>query len=94
MDRWHLEEYISLVETIPNKLAELETELNAKQDILVSGTNIKTINGTSLLGSGNITIEAGGGGSEIMDVLDNKTYARTQGTWVDLTDWLTWAEYD
>ena len=68
-------------------------EVNAKQDILVSGTNIKTINGTSLLGSGNIVIEAGGG-SEIMDVLDNKTYARTQGSWVDLTDYLTWAEYD
>ncbi|MBQ8981644.1 MAG: hypothetical protein IJ077_08560 [Eubacterium sp.] len=28
-----------------------------KQDTLVSGTNIKTINGTSILGSGNITIE-------------------------------------
>lgn len=70
-----------------------KAEVNAKQDTLVSGTNIKTINGTSLLGSGNLVIEAGGG-SEIMDVLDNKTYARTQGSWVDLTDWLTWAEYD
>ena len=69
-------------------------EVNAKQDELVSGTNIKTINGTSLLGSGNIIIESSGGGSEIMDVLDNKTYARTQGSWVNLTDWLTWAEYD
>lgn len=29
---------------------------NGKQDALVSGTNIKTINNTSLLGSGNITI--------------------------------------
>jgi hypothetical protein len=29
---------------------------NAKQDALVSGTNIKTINSTSLLGSGDITI--------------------------------------
>jgi hypothetical protein len=29
---------------------------NAKQDALVSGTNIKTINSTSLLGSGNIAI--------------------------------------
>lgn len=37
--------------------------VNAKQDQLVSGTNIKTINGQSLLGSGNITIEGGGGGS-------------------------------
>ena len=29
---------------------------NAKQDALVSGTNIKTINSTSILGSGNISI--------------------------------------
>lgn len=32
-----------------------------KQDLLVSGTNIKTINGTSLLGSGDITISGGSG---------------------------------
>lgn len=32
---------------------------NAKQDALVSGTNIKTINGNSLLGSENITITEG-----------------------------------
>lgn len=32
---------------------------NAKQNALVSGTNIKTINGTSLLGSGNIVITGG-----------------------------------
>jgi hypothetical protein len=31
-----------------------QTALNAKQDTLVSGTNIKTINGTSVLGSGDI----------------------------------------
>jgi hypothetical protein len=36
-----------------------QTALNAKQDTLVSGTNIKTINNTSLLGSGNITISGG-----------------------------------
>lgn len=35
---------------------DLQTALNAKQDTLVSGTNIKTINSTSLLGSGNITV--------------------------------------
>lgn len=32
------------------------TTFNGKQDALVSGTNIKTINSTSLLGAGNITI--------------------------------------
>lgn len=33
------------------------------QQTLVSGTNIKTINGNSLLGSGDITISGGGGGA-------------------------------
>lgn len=36
---------------------------STKQDTLVSGTNIKTINGETLLGEGNITIQGGGGGS-------------------------------
>lgn len=37
------------------------TDLATKQDELVSGTNIKTINNESILGSGNITIQGGGG---------------------------------
>ena len=36
---------------------------DGKQDALVSGTNIKTINGNSLLGSGDISISGGGSGS-------------------------------
>lgn len=35
----------------------IKTAIDRKQDALVSGTNIKTINNTSLLGSGNISIE-------------------------------------
>ena len=41
------------------------------QDTLVSGTNIKTINNQSLLGSGNITI-SGGGGTSDYDQLSNR----------------------
>ena len=42
-----------------------------KQDTLVSGTSIKTINGNSLLGSGNITISGGsGGGTTVIDITD------------------------
>ena len=37
-----------------------KTELNDKQDTLISGENIKTINGNSLLGSGDITITGSG----------------------------------
>lgn len=39
-----------------------KTELDNKQDTLVSGSNIKTINNESILGSGNIDIQGGGGG--------------------------------
>ena len=37
----------------------VKTAVDTKQDTLVSGTNIKTINNTSLLGNGNISIESG-----------------------------------
>lgn len=40
--------------------SQISTALNAKQDTLVSGTNIKTINNESILGSGNINIQGGG----------------------------------
>jgi len=42
---------------------ELKETVESKQDNLVSGTNIKTVNGESLLGSGDITIE--GSGSDV-----------------------------
>lgn len=47
-----------------NDLADKPTipDVSNKQDTLVSGTNIKTINGNSLLGSGNIVISGGEGG--------------------------------
>ncbi|MFW9595980.1 MAG: hypothetical protein ACMV1D_10875 [Macromonas sp.] len=35
----------------------VQTALNAKQDTLVSGTNIKTLNGESLLGAGNLVLQ-------------------------------------
>ena len=41
---------------------------DSKQDLLISGQNIKTINHTSLLGSGNIDIQGGGGGGSIVMV--------------------------
>ena len=41
--------------------SELESGLASKQDTLISGTNIKTINNTSILGTGDITISGGSG---------------------------------
>lgn len=40
---------------------ETDALLDEKQDLLVSGSNIKTINNQSILGSGNITIQGTGG---------------------------------
>lgn len=45
--------------------SQMQTALEAKQDLLVSGQNIKTINGESLLGSGDLEIGGGGGVPEI-----------------------------
>jgi hypothetical protein len=38
---------------------DLQTTLDSKQDDLVSGTNIKTVNGSSLVGSGNLVVTGG-----------------------------------
>ncbi len=40
----------------PNFAATMAAAIGGKQDTLVSGTNIKTINGVPVLGAGNITI--------------------------------------
>ena len=50
----------SEIDSIAANVSTLETAMNGKQDTLVSGTNIKTINGNSVLGEGNLVIEGGG----------------------------------
>ena len=45
--------------------------LSNKQDTLVSGTNVKTINGTSILGSGDITISSGNPNANVQAVTYN-----------------------
>lgn len=57
-----------------DNLSALNTEIGTKQATLVSGTNIKTINNTSILGSGDITISGGGSSLTPTDV---KTSAYT-----------------
>ena len=66
-----------------------QTALDNKQDTLISGTNIKTVNGASILGSGNIVIETPEGG--ISDApSDGNTYARKNGSWAQIpTDYVT-----
>lgn len=39
-----------------NQVTGLENDLNNKQNVLVSGTNVKTINGQSIVGSGDLSV--------------------------------------
>lgn len=62
-----------------------QTGLNLKQDTLVSGTNIKTINSNTLLGSGNFVIDTSWGAitgtlssqTDLATALDNTTLIST-----------------
>ena len=59
------------------------TNLSNKQEKLVSGTSIKTINGQSLLGSGNINISGGGLNSytttlDIFNISNGRTITSTE----------------
>ena len=82
---------------IPTKTSQLtndssfvnDYQLSGKQDKLTSGTNIKTINNQSILGSGNIDIQGGGSESvawgDITGKPDFKAVA-TSGLYDDLTN--------
>ena len=82
------------------------TDYNVKdpnaQETLVSGTNIKTINNQSILGSGNITIQggSGGGGETVIELTqaeydalteypENTTYIITDATPINMDDYAT-----
>lgn len=53
----------------------------AKQERLVSGETIKTVNGSSLLGAGNIVITGGSGGGIDDAPSDSKEYVRKNAAW-------------
>jgi hypothetical protein len=58
--------FLNQVSVLGGSLTSVDSRVtsvvSAKQDNLVSGTNIKTINGDSILGSGNLVVSGGGGG--------------------------------
>ena len=58
-----------VADNVQGALNELQTEVDgleaSKQDTLVSSTNIKTINGTTILGSGDLVVSGGGGSAPV-----------------------------
>lgn len=65
------------IEQVIGNVAALQTDVEGKQDTLVSGTNIKTINGESVLGSGDIVI-SGGGSTDWNDITNKPTIPTLQ----------------
>jgi len=59
------------VNSIKTDTTHLSARINLKQDALISGTNIRTVNGNSVLGSGDIQISSGGGGGGVNVYLSN-----------------------
>ena len=66
---------------VQNKV--ITTALNGKQDSLVSGTTIKTINGNSILGEGNIEITGGTVDTTMSDTSENAVQNKVIKTYVD-----------
>ena len=64
---------------------EFEKELKTKQNELVSGVNIKTINGKSILGNGDLTFATGEGG-ETIDLSNYVTFGELDNK---LSDYVT-----
>jgi hypothetical protein len=53
--------YIGNAQDLKNEIDAIPiVDISGKQDVLVSGTNIKTINGSSILGSGDLIVSGGG----------------------------------
>lgn len=73
----YLADYVT-EEELKNKNYATITALSDKQDKLVSGDNIKTINGKSILGEGNITIQSEGGNIDLSEYI-TKTELNQKG---------------
>ena len=73
------ENVISATDTIYDD-TELRGTIAGKQEELISGTNIKTINGNSILGEGNLVIEGGEGGLTSVAHDDTLTGAGTNAS--------------
>lgn len=75
----------SRIDNVAEEVERLEVD---KQDALTSGVNIKTINGQSLLGKGNIELGTGGGNANVLVINSNKDFevVNTESTIVTIND--------
>ena len=66
---------MSLSDNIGLVIQAIGNAVKGKQAILVSGSNIKTINGSSILGGGDLVVSVGGGSSSVIYTqVSNQTF--------------------
>lgn len=78
---------------IVGAINEVNTLIKGKQDKLTSGTNIKTVNGQSLLGSGDVTI-SGGGSGDVTAAGDNTFTGNNVFSGIAIADILDGTQYN
>lgn len=79
-DAYKKSEIDGMVDAVMSNFGGVSQSLSNKQDKLVSGYNIKTVNGQSLLGIGDVAITSGGGGGASIKVVDKMPDAIEPGT--------------
>ena len=76
--------------TVPSYVKEITlADINAwndKQDLLVNGVNIKSINGNSLLGSGNLSIDTSYTAGTGIEITEENVISNTITSYEDLSD--------
>lgn len=72
---------MSLDSRISDVVGAIGTAVKSKQDVLVSGTNIKTVNGTSILGTGDIQVSGGSGSSNVI-IQENEPDVTEDSLWI------------
>ena len=70
----------------------MQDSLDSKQNTLISGTNIKTINGESILGSGNLVV-GGGGGSSGPSLVGSTSVEENTTTTYEITNYNSFSVY-
>ena len=73
---------MDLVARISEVITAIGVAIKGKQDNLVSGTNIKTINSQSLLSSGNIVISGGSGGTQNVFIQETEPEITSDSLWI------------
>lgn len=76
---------ISQVNSLETRMTTAEGNIDKKQDILISGTNIKTINSNSIIGSGDVEITSAVTWGNITGTVSNQTDL-VAGSPLSLTD--------